>query len=134
MIDLWENKVYHVPSDMLKKDDRLYLGDFEDCQAVLVFENWEFRIYSYHYDSDEDEREENYEWLHSVFQGFVGSFERVSLGFVAIEAEDEEDIVNEIIKSCKNSLNYFWSFAEVSVKPFVRRHLKNRIRVYGYYK
>lgn len=134
MIDLWEKKVYHTPSDMFKRDDRLYLGDFEDCQAVLVFENWEFRIYSYHYDGDEDEREENCEWLHSVFQDFAGSFERGSLGFVVIEAEDEEDIVYEIIESCKKSLDYFSYFAEDSVEPFVRKHLKNSIRVYGYYK
>ena len=134
MIDLWEKKVYHTPSDMFESDDRLFLGDFENWQAVLVFENWEFRIYSYYYDSDADEKEEDYEWLYNVFRHFTGSFDRESLGFVVIEAEDEEDIINEVIESCKKSLDYFSYFAEEAVKPFVRRHLKNSIKVYNYYK
>lgn len=137
MIDFWEWKIYENPSSAFETKDRVYLGDYDIWQAVLAFRDWEFRIYTYIYDGNEDEIENNFEWLYNVFEHFSGSYECGSFGYVTIDINDENEIVEAINKSCQEQLDYYSVFAKDSVAPFVKEHMwemKKRVKVYNYYK
>lgn len=137
-MDFFSCKIYSTPEDTFAREERLFLGDYDGWQAVLAFKDWEFRVYTYDYDSDEDSWEnDGWHYLAYEFDDFVGAYEEWTLGYVVVESNDAEEIVDIITKACNRDLDYFSTFAQEDLKNFVKRRIgkaNKYTKVYTYYK
>lgn len=140
MLDFLKWRTRHTPDDFIESQDRWFLWDTVDNrQVVLTFEDWELRIYTYYWDSSDDEpEEEQRRWCWDVFQNFTGYYDENSLGYVKVETcGSTEEIVDEIYKSCEWKLYSLYRMSKDAIKDFVKRHIdkiKKESRVYTYYK
>lgn len=137
MWDLWTNKIYGIPEEPFKGSERLYLGDIENWQAVLCFRDWEFRIYTYDYDEDDETGRDNRDLLSNEFENFFWSYERDTLGYVAVENSNEDELLSIITNVCNENLGYFSPFAKDELPWFIRKRIgkaNKYIKVYSYYK
>lgn len=137
-MDFWTHKIYNTPEDIFTVDERLFLGDYEGWQAVLVFKDWEFRIYTYGYDGDEESWEyDGWRYLAYEFEGFTGSYEEWTLGYVVVESNDADEIIKIITETCNRDLDYFSTYAQEDLKSFIKRRVgkaNKYTKVYAYYK
>jgi len=140
MLNFFEWKIRHSPDDFIELKDRWFLWDMtNDYQAVLVFEDWEFRIYTYNWNSSDDEPEEEWRrWCWDVFENFTGYYDENSLGYVKLDTSGSiDEIINELYQSCEKQLSWFYSYKKAEIAEFIKRHsdkIKKENRVYTYYK
>ena len=89
---LW---VHHIPEKVISGNDYFYIWMSNDYEYHLVVENWELRIYSYDYWS-EDSIQDNYSWedwwgwLHDCFVGMYDCFVRNTMRYLALNIEWKE--------------------------------------------
>lgn len=139
MIDLLWNAITHIPEHMIR--DRTRIGDSEDWQQyVLVFEEWEFRLYNYeyadYYDIDEINREER-EDCSNYFYNFDYCLKTNTLNYsrLDIDWDGREKARDELA-------NYVAECIEEAPRDYRERITKLMIdniknvgeRVYQYYK
>ena len=140
MLDFLEWKIRHEPDDFIECKDRWFLWNIgDDTQAVLTFEDWEIRIYTYVWSDSDDEPEEEWRrWCWDVFENFTGYFDESSLGYVKADTSGSVDeIIDELYKSCEQQLGYFYSYTRDATAEFIKKHsdkIKKESRVYTYYK
>ena len=125
-----EWKIHHIPEEYISTPNRYYLGSFgENYQAVLVYEEWELRAYSYEYSADRED------WLtdcDDVFEDFVGYLDMLSLGYVVVDIEK----LDEFLCYCGETFNCFPSCVKDTVRERVKQREKDChfVKVYAYYK
>lgn len=140
MLDFFEWKIRHAPENFVESQNRWFLWDMVNgYQAVLVFEDWELRIYTYDWDSSDDEpEEEQRRWCWDIFERFTGYYDENSLGYVKVEAcGSTEEIADEIYKSCEKQLISLYRISEDITEDFIKKHIdkiKKENKIYTYYK
>lgn len=139
MLDFLKWRTRHTPDDFIESQDRWFLWDTEDNrQAVLVFEDWELRIYTYDWDSSDECDEEGWYWCWDVFQNFTGYYDGNSLGYVKVDTSGSiDEIIDELYKSCEQQLLHFYSLTKDATAEFIKKHsdkINKESRVYTYYK
>lgn len=140
MLDFLKWRTRHIPDDFIESQDRWFLWDMEgNLQAVLTFEDWELRIYTYDWNSSDDEPEEEWRrWCWDVFQNFTGYYDENSLGYVKVDTSGSiAEIIGELYKSCEQQLLYFYSLTKDATAEFIEKHsdkINKENRVYTYYK
>lgn len=140
MLDFFEWKKFCFPDNFIKNQDRWFLWDMEDNrQAVLVFEDWEIRIYTYDWSDSDDEPEEEWRrWCWDTFENFTGYYDENSLGYVKVETcGSAEEITDEIYKSCEWKLYSLYRISKDTIEDFIKKHidkLKKENKIYTYYK
>lgn len=98
---LW---IHRIPGKVISGNDYFYIWMSNDYEYLLVVENWELRIYSYDYWS-EDSIQENHSWedwweyLHTCFEWMYDCFIRNTMRYSALDIKWKEafDIAKEII-------------------------------------
>lgn len=98
---LW---VRHIPEKVISGNDYFYLWMSNDYEYQLVVEDWELRIYSYDYWS-EDTIQDNHSWedwwdyLYNCFEWMYDCFARDTMRFQTLNVEWKEtfDIAKEIV-------------------------------------
>lgn len=137
-MDFFEWLIYHSPDSLIPIENRWYLGDVDDFQVVLAFENWEIRIYSYRRDSDDDQDQEDWWWFcWDVFESFSGCYHQDSIGYVKVDFYNLADATELIINSCKEQLEYISDYTIEDVCKHLKTRepkIKKAIKVYNYYK
>lgn len=129
-MDFLEWKIHHIPGEYISSFNRYYLGSFgENYQAVLVYEEWELRAYSYEYSDDRED------WLtdcDDIFEDFMGCLSMLSLGYVIVDIEK----LDEFFCCCREALNCFPSFVEEGIRERIKKREKDYhfVKVYAYYK
>lgn len=115
---LW---IHRIPEKTISGNDYFYIWMSNDYEYLLVVENWELRIYSYDYWSEETIQdnhswEEWWGWLHDCFVGMYDCFARTTMRYSALNIKWKEtfDIAKEIINwadiSMSDDVN--WSLVE----------------------
>ena len=148
---LW---IHRIPSKTIIGHDYFYIWMSGDYEYLLVVENWELRIYSYEYYS-EDSIQSDYSWedwwsyLHGCFQWMYDCFNRNTMRYSTLNIKWKEifDIAKEIInwadENMADDLN--WELVEnndrrnkipsSSLISFIKRALsKIGEKTYCYYK
>lgn len=105
---LW---VPHIPETVISGNDYFYIWMSNDYEYHLVVENWELRIYSYDYWS-EDTIQDNHSWedwwgwLHDCFEWMYDCFARNTMRYQTLNIEWKEafDIAKEIINWADSSM------------------------------
>ena len=98
---LW---IHRIPEKAISGNDYFYIWMSNDYEYLLVVENWELRIYSYEYWS-EDSIQDNHSWedwrdyLYNCFESMYDCFESNSMRYSALNIKWKEtfDIAKEII-------------------------------------
>ena len=98
---LW---IHHIPEKTISGNDYFYIWMFNDYEYQLVVEDWELRIYSYDYWS-EDSIQDNHSWedwwsyLHHCFEWMYDCFDRLTMKYSALNIKWKEtfDIAKEIV-------------------------------------
>lgn len=98
---LW---IHRIPKKVISGNDYFYIWMSNDYEYLLVVENWELRIYSYDYWS-EDNIQSDYSWedwwnyLHGCFVGMYDCFDRRTMRYSALNIKWKEafDIAKEIV-------------------------------------
>ena len=140
MLDFLEWKKFCFPDDFIESQDRWFLWDMNDSrQAVLVFEDWELRIYTYEWNSSDDEPEEEWRrWCWDVFQNFTGYYDENSLGYVKLDTCGSiEEITDDLYKSCEWQLDTLYRISKDIMEDFIKKHIdkiKKESKIYTYYK
>lgn len=137
MRDFFEWKKFDITVDWM---DRLFLWEIdteadERWQAVLVVEEWCVRLYTYMY-SDENWTD-NWEQCDKYFYNFEGWLDVNSLGYVEIEFDNIDNVVNELVKLCQRELTTNVNWHKTDLKFFLERHEKEIFpieKIYVYYK
>lgn len=139
MTDFFEWKIRHEPDSLIETEDRWFLWDMENMrQAVLVFEDWELRVYTYDWDSNDDDSpvDDWWRWCWDIFQSFSGYYDEYSIGYVKVEAfGSAEEIADNICQSCNWQL--FCPCIKELIFHFINAHWDKIIKwekVYTYYK
>lgn len=111
---LW---IHRIPEKTISGNDYFYIWTSNNYEYLLVVENWELRIYSYDYWS-EDNIQLDYSWedwwsyLHGCFVGMYDCFDRRTMRYSALNIKWKEafDIAKEIINwadiDMADDLNY----------------------------
>lgn len=111
---LW---VHRIPGKAISGNDYFYIWMSNDYEYHLVVENWELRIYSYDYWSEDNIQSDHWwedwwGWLHNCFVGMYDCFDRNTMRYLALNIEWKEtfDIAKEIINwadsNMADDLNY----------------------------
>lgn len=148
---LW---IHRIPEKTISGNDYFYIWMSNDYEYLLVVENWELRIYSYDYWS-EDNIQENHSWedwwsyLHGCFEWMYDCFARNTMRYSALNIKWKEafDIAKEIINWADGNMadDLNWSLVENNDRRnkipssdlirFVERALsKIGEKIYCYYK
>lgn len=148
---LW---VHHIPEKVISGNDYFYIWMSLDYEYQLVVEDWELRVYSYDYWS-EDTIHSNHSWedwwsyLHGCFAGMYDCFARSTMRYQVLNIEWKEtfDIAKEIINWADNSMaddlscylvqdnNRMSKVPSTNFLKFIKRALeKIGDKVYCYYK
>lgn len=98
---LW---VRHIPEKVISGNDYFYLWMSNDYEYQLVVEDWELRIYSYDYWS-EDSIQSDHSWedwwdyLYTCFEWMYDCFDRNTIRYIALNIEWMKifDIAKEIV-------------------------------------
>ena len=98
---LW---IHRIPEKVISGNDYFYIWMSNDYEYHLVVEDWELRIYSYDYWS-EDSIQENHSWedwwdyLYNCFESMYDCFESNTMRYQALNIEWKApfDIAKEII-------------------------------------
>lgn len=106
---LW---VHHIPEKVISGNDYFYIWMSNDYEYHLVVENWELRIYSYDYWS-EDNIQSDYSWedwwdyLQNCFEWMYDCFDRNTMRYQTLNIEWKEafDIAKEIINWADSNLS-----------------------------
>lgn len=148
---LW---VHHIPEKVISGNDYFYIWMSNDYEYQLVVEDWELRVYSYDYWS-EDTIQDNHSWedwwgyLHTCFEWMYDCFARDTMRYQILNVEWKApfDIAKETInwadRNMADDLN--WSLVENNDRrykvpssdllKFINRALsKVGEKVYCYYK
>ena len=137
MIDLLWNDIAHIPEHMIR--DRTRIGNDGFTQFVLVFEDWEFRVYNYeyseYYDLPEDERS-HYEDCANYFYNFDFCLDVWSLAYTRLDIEWERGRTrDELIDYVREYLADWPRDVEERITNFFRDNIgKLGAKVYQYYK
>lgn len=148
---LW---VHHIPEKVISGNDYFYIWMSNDYEYHLVVENWELRIYSYDYWS-EDNIQADHSWedwwgyLYTYFQWMFDCFDRNTMRYMALNIEWKApfDIAKEIInwayRNMADDLSYYLvednnrtsKVPSSNFLKFINRALsKVGEKVYQYYK
>lgn len=132
MIDLLWNDIAHIPEHMIR--DRTRIGNDGFTQFVLVFEDWEFRVYNYeyseYYNLSEDERN-RYEDCANYFYNFDYCLDVWSLAYTRLDMESRDDLIDYV----REYLADWPRDAEERITKFFRDNIeKLGAKVYQYYK
>lgn len=112
---LFDNLILHMPKETIPREDWLYLGWVENYNAVLCYEEWEFRIYSYEqFDMNEIqdwgfEDEDWREWADNSFHWIDYILDKESCKYSKLELPDILDcveIARNILFACDDELEY----------------------------
>lgn len=140
MRDFFEWKIHHSPDDYIKTKDRRFLWDMNDnYQAVLTVDDWEFRVYTYFWNSSDNEPEEDgWHWCGDTFEHFTGYYDEDTLGYIKLDTGGSiEEIADDLYESCECQLNSLYRISRDSLKDFIKNHIemvKKETRIYTYYK
>ena len=137
MIDLFEWKVFGTTVDWM---DRLFLWEIDTgaeawWQAVLVVEEWCVRLYTYMYSNSN--RTDDWEQCDNYFYNFEGWLDTNSLGYIEIEFDNIDNVVNELVKLCQQELTTNINWHKSDLRYFLEKHEKEIFpteKVYSYYK
>ena len=96
--------IHRIPEKTISGNDYFYIWMSNDYEYLLVVENWELRIYSYDFWSEET-IQDNHSWeewwgyLHDCFEGMYDCFARTTMRYSALNIEWKEtfDIAKEIV-------------------------------------
>lgn len=148
---LW---IHRIPGKVISGNDYFYIWMSNDYEYLLVVENWELRIYSYEYWS-EDNIQSDHSWedwwsyLHGCFVGMYDCFDRRTMRYSALDIKWKEafDIAKEIINWADINMadDVNWSLVENGDRRnkipssdlirFIKRALsKIGEKIYCYYK
>ena len=148
---LW---IHRIPEKVISGNDYFYIWMSNDYEYLLVVENWELRIYSYEYWS-EDSIQENHSWedwweyLHTCFEWMYDCFDRLTMRYSALDIKWKApfDIAKEIINWADENMadDLSWALVENNDRRnkipgsdlirFIERALsKVGERTYCYYK
>lgn len=132
MIDLIWNDIAHIPEHMIR--DRARIGNDGFTQFVLVFEDWEFRVYNYEF--CEYTNEDNWEDCSHYFYNFDFYLDTTTLAYTRLDIEwDREKTRNELIEYVREYLADWPRDAEERITNFFRDNIeKLGAKVYQYYK
>ncbi len=111
---LW---VPHIPEKVISGNDYFYIWMSNDYEYHLVVEDWELRIYTYDYWS-EDTIQDNHSWegwweyLQNCFEWMYDCFARNTMRYQTLNIEWKEpfDIAKEIINWADSSMTEDLSF------------------------
>lgn len=98
---LW---IHRIPGKVISGNDYFYIWMSNDYEYLLVVENWELRIYSYDYWS-EDSIQSDHSWedwwsyLYNCFEWMYDCFDKNSMRYSALNIKWKEafDIAKEIV-------------------------------------
>ncbi len=148
---LW---VHHIPEKVISGNDFFYIWMSNDYEYQLVVEDWELRIYSYDYWS-EDSIQDNHNWedwwgwLHDCFEWMYDCFARNTMSYQTLNIEWKEpfDIAKQIINWADNNMaddlscylvennNRVYKVPSPNLLNFIKRALsKIGEKTYCYYK
>lgn len=134
MIDLLWNAIAHIPGHIIRERARIG-DDSEGFQYVLVFEDWEFRVYQYDF-LDEAYHDEGFRETCDYFYDFCWylnidtlSYTRLDIDWERWRTRDELiDYVKEYLTRCPRDV-------EERITNFFNNNIKNLgAKVYQYYK
>lgn len=146
MIDLAGDYIKHLPQKCIPREDKLLLGYRDDYDYWLVFEEWEFRVYSYQWwsmDGIIDGGHEDEDWrddCDTYFKWGDGCLDIYTCEYATVKFENNnpEDMAYEIWTPCED-LESRYSISDGNdewpndkLVDFIANHLKNK--VYCYYK
>ena len=147
MIDLQRDKcIKHLPKNQIALGDECCLGFDNSYDFWLVFEEWEFRIYSYEwwsYDSIVDWEHEDQHWwryCNDFFKWTDGCLDLDSCEYLPVKFENTnpEWMAYEIWEACDDLEDRYsisdWNdeWPNDKLVNFIKEHLMNKI--YCYYK
>ena len=147
MIDLVRDSyIKHLPQKCIAPEDECCLGYDNSYDFWLVYEEWEFRIYTYEwwsYDSIVDWEHENEDWRDDMclyFSGGDGCIDKDSCEYLPVKFENNNPVgmAFEIWEACKTNedcysiTNADWDWPNDKLINFIKEHLLNKI--YCYYK
>ena len=147
MIDLQKDKyIKHLPSHQITREDECCLGYDNSWDFWLVFEEWEFRIYTYEwwsYDSIVDWEHEWEDWWRYCDVYFKGCDDVFDIGTceylpVKFENTNPEWMACEIWEATEDLEDNYsitsreWDWPNDKLINFIKEHLLNKI--YCYYK
>lgn len=115
MIDLTKTLDYikHIPEKHISSDDMLCLWYRDNYDCLLVVEEWEFRIYSYEYWSEENimENHEDEDWWENIWKYFGDDSAYLDLDtieYLPIKFENmwnPIDMASELLVSCEIAID-----------------------------
>ena len=147
----WEHR---IPKKIISDNDYFYIWMSNDYEYLLVVENWELRIYSYEYWS-EDSILDGHQWedwrdyLYYYFQWMLGCFDKNIMRYSTLNIKWKEafNIAKEIINWADINMvdDVNWELVEdndrrskvpsSSLISFIERALsKTGEKIYCYYK
>ena len=152
MRPITDNCIYHIPEKMIKEEDYMYLGYVDNRDALLVVEEWEFRIYQYEYwswDSIVDGNHEDEDWWcnnDSLFCRADGCMDWATCCYSVpkFESDRPADMALELANRCSEDLEddgncRDWVFVAEKLIKFLTSWIEkikdyDRSKVYAYYK
>lgn len=147
MIDLQKDKcIKHLPKKRISTKDSVCLGYDSNYDFWLVFEDWEFRIYSYEwwsYDSITDWEHEDEDWWEDCchyFEAVDGCLDLNTCEYLPVKFENTnpEWMACEIWEATEDLEDNYsvtsreWDWPNDKLINFIKEHLLNKI--YCYYK
>lgn len=147
MIDLTGEYTSHLPRHLILREDECCLGYKDSYDYWLVFEEWEFRVYSYEwwsYDSIVGWGHENEDWYSdcdNYFQWADDFLDRETCVYRTLEFENTNpewmareiwEACDDILEDCYSITCDDWDWPNDKLINFIKEHSMNR--VYCYYK
>lgn len=145
-MELSKWKIKHVPKKPL---DYIYLWDeYDNICFYLTVEDFEFRVYSYEYRSEESLMEDwnlDAAWAYPIdnfFNNGSGYLDIDSLWYVKIDfsSKDVVEMARELLDACCDQLDYhsygiydYDNIPSERLVDFIRRWVAEK-KVYAYYK
>ena len=115
---LW---IHHIPEKTISGNDYYYIWMSNDYEYQLVVEDWELRIYSYDYWSEDNIQENHrledwWDYLHTCFVGMYDCFDKNTIRYSTLNIEWKApfDIAKEIINWADSYMadDLNWSLVE----------------------
>ncbi len=136
MIDLMRNAINYIPGHIIR--DRIRIGNDNDSfQYVLVFEDWEFRVYNYEF-LDEAYHNEGFREACDYFYNFDWYLNIDTLSYTKL------DLWEWVEKAITDLVAYVLAYLDENETPrdlreriskFIRTNFENLgAKVYQYYK
>lgn len=98
---LW---IHRIPGKVITGHDYFYIWMSGDYEYLLVVEDWELRIYSYEYWSEDNIQDNHswedwWSWLHDCFEWMYDCFDKNTMRYLTLNVRWKEafDIAKEII-------------------------------------